>query len=464
MTADTSSGATTEGYGAAPVDTHETRTLATYLAGFSADDLPPELIHEAKRSLLDWIGCVYAAKDAPPVAQLLAVMRNAGGRDAATVIGHKTRLGLLEAPIANGQMGHLLDYDPLHLSGDGVRLFACSPILPALLALSERDRTSGMAFIAAMTAGFEAGVRAGATVPGHQDSDWHLTGTLGAIAAAGAVAKLRGLDAERTQNALGIAATQAAGMRHNRGTAGKSFHAGKSAANGLLAGLLAEQGFDTHPEVFEGRMGFAALFGDPPRPHELIVGLGESFAIMDNGHKPYPCGIFLNAVIDSVIGVARQADVAADAVETLTLHMHPHVISVTGGAAGVSVLQAKFSLEHVASAAFLDRALGEAQFTEARVFAADIKAFRPKLVFVPEADYGRTQAKAILKANGVEHVFDVPYASGTRNNPMSDAQIDEKFLANVAGHLSDAEARAVRDFVWGFETRDDVGQLMRLIA
>ena len=148
----------------------------------------------------------------------------------------------LEAPIANGQAGHLLDYDDTHMGG--TLLHASSPILAALFSLAERALVSGAEFLMAYAVGFEAGVRSGRTAPGHHNSGWHLTGTLGALAAAIAAGKLLRLDVKSLTYTMAVAATQSAGMQQNRGTMCKSFHAGKAASSGVLAALLAERGFD----------------------------------------------------------------------------------------------------------------------------------------------------------------------------------------------------------------------------
>jgi len=184
--------------------------------------------------VLDWIGCALAGSTHPTIAKLLAVLEEAGGRPQARVIGHRLRLGLLDAPLANGQMGHVLAFDDTHMGG--VVLHASSPVLAALFGLAERAPVSGADLMLAYAVGFEAGVRSGRAAPGHHKGGWHLTGTLGSIAAGVAAGKLIGLDAQRLTYAMGIAATQAAGMQQNRGTSCKSFHAGKAAANGVLAG------------------------------------------------------------------------------------------------------------------------------------------------------------------------------------------------------------------------------------
>src|SRR5580698_3316674 len=277
-----------------------TKTLCGHLAAVRFGDLSPKAVSEARRGVLDWIGCALAGSGHKTITTLLSVLQDISGRPVATVFGRKLRLGLLEAPLANGQMGHVLDYDDTHMGG--VVLHASSPVLAALFALAERKGVSGADLMLAYAVGFEAGVRAGWSAPGHHKGGWHLTGTLGSMAAGVAGGKLIGLDPQRLTYAMGIAATQAAGMQQNRGTMCKSFHAGKAAANGVLAALLAERGFDSTQEIIEGKRGFARIYSDVAAPDELTAGLGEAlfdhgWLIESNGHKPYACGVVLHPLI-----------------------------------------------------------------------------------------------------------------------------------------------------------------------
>src|SRR5262244_603964 len=281
-----------------------TKTLAAHLAAAQFGDLSPAAQHAARRGVLDWIGCALAACRHPEIDILLGVLAETGGRPQATVLGRGIKLGLIDAPLANGQMGHLLDFDDTHMGG--VVLHTSSPVLAALLALAERTPVTGADLMLAYAVGFEAGVRSGRTAPGHHKGGWHLTGTLGTIAAGVAGGKLLKLDRQRLTYAMGIAATQAAGMQQNRGTMCKSFHAGKAAANGVLAALLAEHGFDSTQEVIEGKKGFSRIYSDVAEPNALVTGLNRGWVIESNGYKPYACGIVLHPLIDAVVAVRNR--------------------------------------------------------------------------------------------------------------------------------------------------------------
>jgi 2-methylcitrate dehydratase PrpD len=281
-----------------------TRALAAHLASFAFEALPPAVVHEARRGILDWIGCALAGARHPTLDKLNAVLSEAGGKPVATVFGRGARLGLLDAPLVNGQAGHVLDFDDTHM---GALLHTSSPTLAALFALADRGGADGRAFISAYVAGFEAGVRVGQAAPRQHDGGWHLTGTLGAIAAGAAAGKLLGLDALQMTHALGIAATQSAGMQQNRGTMCKSFHAGKAASSGVLAALLAREGFDSSHEILEGPKGFCRIYSTVAQPEALTEGSGNRWLISGNGHKPYACGVVLHPAIDAMIALGADA-------------------------------------------------------------------------------------------------------------------------------------------------------------
>src|SRR5436190_2547538 len=284
-----------------------TKTLCSHLAAAQFGNLSAAAKREARRGVLDWIGCALAGSGHRTITTLLGVLQETSGKPAATVFGCKLKLGLLDAPLANGQMGHVLDYDDTHMGG--VVLHTSSPVLAGLFALAERKPVSGAELMLAYATGFEAGVRAGRTAPGHHRGGWHLTGTLGSIAAGVAAGRLLGLDGKRLAHAMAIAATQSAGMQQNRGTMCKSFHAGKAASSGVLAALLAERGFDGSLEIIEGKRGYCRIYSDVAAPQALTDELGSRWEITRNGHKPYACGVVLHPVIDAMIAIRSQAKI-----------------------------------------------------------------------------------------------------------------------------------------------------------
>ena len=439
-----------------------TKTLCTRLAAARFGDLTPAAVHQARRGVLDWIGCALAGSAHPTVGKLLDVLQEAGGRAQATVLGRGLKLACLEAPLANGQMGHVLDFDDTHMGG--VVLHASSPVLAALCALAELTPASGADFMLAYAVGFEAGIRAGWSAPGHHKGGWHLTGTLGSMAAGVAGGKLLGLDAQQLTHAMGIAATQAGGMQQNRGTMCKSFHAGKAAANGVLAALLAERGFDSTQEIIEGRKGFSRIYSDVAAPERLNADLDRGWLIETNGHKPYACGVVLHPLIDAVIAIRNRAPMDPAAVSEISLRVHPFVLAITDVVDPATGLQSKFSTLHSAAVALVDGAAGIAQYSDARARDPLVAALRGKVKAVADESLGKDEAYAVIVAGGTRHEAHVAHASGTAANPMSDAAIEAKFLANATPVIGTERARAVCDRVWALEKLPDMRELIALLA
>ena len=439
-----------------------TKTLCGSLAAAQFGDLSAAAVRETRRGVLDWIGCTLAGSEHKTITTLLSVLQDVTGRPQATVFGRGLRLGLLDAPLANGQMGHVLDYDDTHMGG--VVLHTSSPVLAALFALAERTPVSGADFMLAYAIGFEAGVRTGRSAPGHHKGGWHLTGTLGTIAAAAASGKLLKLDRQKLTYTLGIAGTQAAGMQQNRGTMCKSFHAGKAAANGVLAALLAERGFDSTQEIIEGKRGFCRIYSDVADPDQLTTGLGQSWVIETNGHKPYACGVVLHPLIDAIIALRNRDAIAPDSVSEIRLRVHPLVLSITGVVEPSTGLQSKFSTVHSAAVALSDGAAGVAQYSDAKATDPIVAALRRKVKAVADDTLRKDEAYATITAAGKRHEMHIVHASGTADNPMSDAAIEAKFLANATPVTGRERAERARDVVWSLETQPDMRELVVLLA
>src|SRR6266853_700667 len=208
-----------------------TRTLAAQASALTYDALPEPVRALARQCVLDYYGVALAGADDPLAQILLDELAEAGGAAQAGIIGHKARLPALSAALVNGAIGHALDYDDVNLA------------MPGHLALAETRRSSGREIIAAFVAGYETACRIGMALrPGHYNLGFHATGTVGSFGAAAACAHLLGLDAAATAQALGIAGTQAAGLKSQFGTMCKQFHAGKASHNGLVAARLAARG------------------------------------------------------------------------------------------------------------------------------------------------------------------------------------------------------------------------------
>lgn len=448
-------------YGVAPLELGLTREFSAFCANLEFSDLPIAVIEEAKRGILDWMGCAIAASDNSRIGKFIETLSEFSSKAGASVIGQRGEFGPLEAALINGQMGHFYDYDDTHMGG--VVLHTSSPVLAALLALGENKRKTGQDIILAYTLGFEAGVRIGQTAPSHHDGGWHLTGTLGTIAAGVASASLLKLDAEKTTFALGLSATQAAGMQQNRGTMSKSFHAGRAASNGILAALMASSGYDSSDEIVEGRKGFSKIYSKTQNYDVLIKNLGSDWTILTNGYKPYACGIVQHPLIDAMITASKNTNIPHDEIENVDALIHPHTITITGVEDPKTGLKSKFSLKHSAAVGYIDRHAGLSQYTDARAVAKDVMSLRRKITPIPKDDFRKDQCEVRVKyKNGNVETVIVEHALGTTKNPVSSDFLVEKFLANAKGKPLGAEPEAIVDMIWNLENLPNVANLMSL--
>ena len=273
------------------------QAVSAALAGFAAalriDDLPADVVHQAVRCLVDWLGCTIAGSataEGERVRAGIGALDAGDGSRTAPIVGTRQRAGAGYAALANGIAAHVLDFDDT-FNPDRTTIHGSAPLWPAIAAAGRTRPGLRVAAVEAFVAGFEVQTRvAVAAGPGHYDAGWHVTGTVGHIGAAAATARLLGLSPEQTLAAIGTGATQAAGMKVVYGSMGKSLHPGKAAMDGLLSGFLARDGFTSSPEPIEGHRGFLHLFSPDPVPSRAVDGLGDTWYLPRDGFKPYACG------------------------------------------------------------------------------------------------------------------------------------------------------------------------------
>jgi 2-methylcitrate dehydratase PrpD len=259
---------------------HAGERLGQFVAASQWEALPHAVRHEGKRSLLNFIGCAIGVAHAAPIEMALRVLLPLSGENRVAVLGRAEKLDPLGAAFVNAIGGNLLDYDDTHLR---TVIHPSAPVAPATLALAEQRGLSGAAMLHASILGCEVECRIGNAVsPGHYARGWHITSTCGVFGSAAASAKLLGLDATQTWHALGLAASQSAGIIENLPSAAKNVSVGNAARNGLFAALLAEQGYTAAPAAIEGVLGWARAMGDEPAVPEITGDLGERWELLSN--------------------------------------------------------------------------------------------------------------------------------------------------------------------------------------
>src|SRR6516225_10936202 len=326
-----------------------TEFLAFQATNLRYEDLPEPVRALARQCLLDFFGVAIAGADDPLVRILLDEMTEAGGALQASVIGHKTRLPALSAALVNGSAAHALDYDDVNMAMPGHPSVA---ILPGLIALAELSGASGRDLITAFVAGYETACRIGAAFrPGHYNLGFHSTGTLGSFGAAAACARLLGLQTIPTAAALGIAGTQAAGLKSQFGTMCKPFHAGKASQNGLLAARLAARGFTSRGDIVECSQGFALTHGPDFVPNAALATPAAGFHLLANLFKYHAACYFTHAPIECARRLRVEHRLTPDMIAGIALRLDTSCDRVCNIPVPVDGLQSKFSLRQTVAMA-----------------------------------------------------------------------------------------------------------------
>jgi len=306
--------------GLPPPSTH---ALATWVSGLSLDAIPLVVVDHAKNCLLDTLGCGLLGAQQPSGQIVAAMVGETGSAGAAALWGRTGRAGPADAALVNGTAVHSFEFDDTH---DATGLHPGAVVIPAVIAVAEQCGSTGADVLAAIIAGYEAGIRlAYATGTGVKPKGFHMTGIAGSVAAAAAISNLLKLPPLQTAHALSIGATQAAGLYSARRNAmTKRLHAGKAAQNGVFAGLLAEKGFTGNLEAIEAPYGgFLSCFGEHADAARLSSGLGEDWVIGETGFKIYPSGASTHTGIDC-LDELMMAGLTAENLDRLTVHMTRH--------------------------------------------------------------------------------------------------------------------------------------------
>ena len=441
-----------------------TRMLAARTSALNYDALPEEVRTLARQSVLDYFGVALAGADDPLVTILLDELAEAGGAAQAGIIGHKARLPALSAALLNGAIGHALDYDDVNLAMPGHPSVA---ILPGLLALAEARQSSGREVIAAFVAGYETACRIGSALrPGHYNLGFHATGTVGSFGAAAACARLLGLDAEATARALGIAGTQAAGLKSQFGTMCKPFHAGKASQSGLLAARLAARGFSSRPDLVECEQGFALTHGSDFNPEAALADPPNGFHIYANLFKYHAACYLTHGPIEAARQIRERHHIAPDQVARITLAVDRSTDRVCNIPTPTDGLEAKFSLRQTVAMALsgVDTASLGAYSAET---ANDPTLARLREKVALDFRDAWPQAAAELEVTTTDgRVFKARHDAGIPSADIATQgeRLAAKFDALAEPVLGAACARELRTAILGLDDLAQVGTVARLAA
>ena len=451
-----------------------TEALASFAIGMEAAALPAIVVREARRHVIDCIGAAIAGFSDPCSRIITAVAVSYGGRPESTVWGDGSRTAAHNAALANGTTAHAVDYDDTNYAMPG---HATVAVLPAVLAVGERLGVSGAQALAAYIAGVEVESKLGMlTGQDSWDSGWHTTSTLGVIGATAAVGRLVGLDMAAMRHALGIAVSQASGVRQNFGTMTKPLHVGHASWSAILAVDLAQRGFTASEQAVEGQVGYCNVFGGVrDRDGERMAqALGHPFEFETSrmSIKAFPCCGSTHGSIGAALKVCdglSERDIESVMVEVpytaplLLIHHRP-----------TTPMAAKFSLEYCVATALLHGGVRLSQFSEAAVNEANVQALLRRVTYrVPDEwqkgagtwNMANARIEVRMKEGTVRRGSNSVRKGDAITDPLSDAELEAKFLDCAGVALGHDHARQLLDLLGGFERLDNVRLLTeRLVA
>ncbi|WP_426536121.1 MmgE/PrpD family protein [Bradyrhizobium sp. McL0615] len=432
--------------------------FADFVAGTISADVAAQ-DHEAKRSILNFFATALGSANDPAVSAALRTLLPFSGAATSAVIGRPERLDAMGASFLNAVSANLLDFDDTHLD---TIIHPAAPVAAPVLALAQARGFSGRAVLTAFILGVEVECRVGNAVsPRHYARGWHITSTCGVFGAAAACAKLLELPADQISNAIGIAASQSAGIIENLPTAAKNVSVGNAARNGLFAALLAAEGYSASPRAIEGPLGWARAMGDEPDLGRLTDGLGKTWEIAKNTYKPYPAGIVFHAVIDACLNLRTKLNRRIDDIASITVQGSALLLA-RGDRVVRNERDARVSIHHCAACALLLGSAGVREFAEATVFRPDIVSLRQKVRAALDASLPDGAARVIVQLASGETLEEIVMeAKGSLADPLSDRDIEAKLRDGARLGGTDWDIDRVIDHVWRLDTLADVSSLMR---
>jgi len=447
-----------------------TRKVAEFVAQTTYEDLPVKAIELVKQAILDSVA-VTLAGSIEPAAKICAQMaREENTSKDSSVFGQGFKTSCSQAALVNGTAGHALDYDYNYTyMGQPTSCLAA-----ATFALAEKLGRSGREFLQAYVVGFEVTTKLVLSIPDHSIKEgWHSAGTLGALGAAVACAKLLGLQVEAVQTTLGIAASMASGFIWNYGTMTKPLHAGLAARNGVLAAQLASNGFTANRSILEGARGFHESYSrGSPYDLAVIESLGKSFELVEReiGFKAYPCGGLIHSAVDAVLEMRAQG-LAPDTIDDIRVGVTPHAYTKVLDKIPETAIQSKFSMGYVLARAVIDGKVTLHTFTEEAIRDKSVLGLAEKVHMevdpeLEEDAEGSHSSKVTMRLKDGRTISGrVDYAKGTAKKwPLTPEELRDKLISCASRALQEKAVLEAAAMIERLETLDSVAPLCQLLA
>lgn len=451
-----------------------TDKVSCFIAQTVAKDIPQDAINTARLGITDFIGVAFPGSKEKQSKIIVDYARNMGGVPEASIIGgFKTSPYL--AALANGTIGHAIDYDDIAVSLIGhPSVF----LAPAILAVGESVGAQGKDILAAYVVGYEtACCIARPVLQSHYVQGWHSTSTFGSLGATAAVAWLLKLNVHQVRMALGIAASLAGGLRRNFGTMTKPLHAGKAAANGIQSALLAQAGFTADDSIIEAPLGFAMVFGHSGGVDwaKVSEGLGKRFVITSTeglSIKPYPSCQFAHCAIDAALYIKEEHKLNAEDITEVELGVSPFDKQILIHHRPKTGLEGKFSLEYSVARALLSGKPRLKHFTNEAVAEPEARSLMEKMSWVEKyampvmgtPDGFGTKSVTVKLKDGQEYFKEVTFAKGMPQNPLSLDEFNSKYRDCASTVLSEEGVEKSLSLLTNLQQVKNITEVTEIIA
>jgi 2-methylcitrate dehydratase PrpD len=437
-----------------------TERLAQVICQFQGAALPPAAIAAARLAVLDCVGVALAGSREP----VSAIVRElAAPAQEATIWGTRQQTTVLDAALVNGTMSHAMDYDDMNRSVLG---HPSAVIVPALLALAENGRLSGRRVLEGYVVGLEAMARVGRIFGiAAYEKCWHPTAIFGVIASCATTAYVLRLEHEQLLHALGIAASEAAGIKKNFGSMTKPYHAGSAARKGLWAALAARRGMTADQAALDGKFGYLDMFNGTPNVG-ADGGAADGIEILRHGlvYKMYPCCGGLHAQIDNMLELSARNRLQAKEVADIECRAHPDRVAYLDRPRVSEGLEAKFSIQYCVATALLDGAVGASQFSEAAIGRESTRALMSKIRLTADREVGGFGSQIIVRTtDGREFAQRMASPKGSADSPFSEAELLAKFVDCASTVMSVAAAEQAGASWLALDQAADAGALVRML-
>jgi len=449
-----------------------TAQMSRWAAGLKYEDVAPDAVYQAKRFLLDSLGCALGGYQQHDVKIALAVLDEVAGPGPATVIGTGQRMDPVSAALANALMIRCMDYNDIYWKQDPSHP---SDIFPAAIAGCERTGSDGKELIVGLVLGHEFEMRlCEAAFPGIRERGWHHA-TLTAFVSPIVAGRALHLTWEQIQHAIGISASRhctLGAVTAGKLTMMKNTVDPLATQSGVLAALLAEHGYTGPEHVIDGKEGLTHVFGPEWKLDLLTAGLGESWRITQCGMKAFPTEALTHTPISAVLDLVKTNDLRPDRVARIQIRSLARAADILSDPSKYdpqSKETADHSLPYVIAAALVDRQVTPVQFTIEKIMDEKIREQLKKVEVVADPEIEKVFPALqrvivnIQTTDGRSFSKQLDYPKGDPRNPLTDAEVEEKFAALADKVLSKGAQKQVRDAVWNLEHVESVSKLMAIM-